>query len=88
MPRTPILNREGYYKTLTDGTIVDLDWNVVNTSLGAMLEPRQVTAGLGMDGAAIDAVDAGYSRRLEYDEDLLVAQFNTGGRQLPVSFGV
>lgn len=87
MPRTPILNREGYYKKLSDGTIVPLDWNLVNTSLGAMLEQRQFgpcTAPL----IDVDARDAGFTRELEFDENVLQFQFSTGGSRLPTDYSV
>lgn len=85
MPRAPILSREGYYKKLSDGTMVPLDWNVVGTSLGAMIEQRQVcvtTSPL----AAIDAKDAGFTRMLEMDENVLQFQSGTGGQALPTDF--
>ena len=87
MPRAPILNREGYYKTLRDGTQVPLDWNLVNTPLGAMLEQRQFgpcTSPL-LD---VDAVDAGFTREVEYDENVLQFQFSTGGSRLPTDYAL
>lgn len=35
----PILSRTALFDTLRDGSLRRLDWNLVNTSLGAMLEP-------------------------------------------------
>jgi len=85
MPRTPILNREGYYKKLSDGTITFLDWNLVDTPLGAMLEQRQVRATCS-PFIALDAKDAGFSRLVEYSDDVLQFQFSTGGQALPTDF--
>lgn len=86
MPRVPILSREGYYKTLTDGTRVPLDWNLVNTSLGAMLEQRQVVGFCSSPLAAVDAKDASFTREVEYDENVLQFQFSTGGAAVPRDF--
>ena len=36
-----ILSRTVYYDTMPDKSMYFLDWALVNTSIGAMLEPRQ-----------------------------------------------
>lgn len=85
MPRAPILDRELFYDTLRDGSIRLLDWCLVNTSLGAMVEPRQL--GLGRDRSTnIDAKDASFSRLTPLDEDKFVSLFNTGGQQVPIDY--
>lgn len=86
MPRAPILSREGLYRKLSDGTIVPIDWNLVNTSLGVMLEQRQVLAQTTPVGE-IDAKDAGFTRMVEFNEDQLQYRFSTGGQALPTGYG-
>ena len=87
MPKTPILSREGFYKTSLGGTLVPLDWNLINTNLGVMLEQRQM-------GPArnplkdIDAIDAGFTRFADIDEHRLQFLFSTGGSALPTNFSL
>jgi hypothetical protein len=85
MPKAPILSRETYYDTLNNGTLHLLDWNVVNTSLGAMVEPRQVSlAELGTgDQAQIDLTDVGPTRLSPMVEDTFFGKHLGGGQQLP-----
>jgi hypothetical protein len=85
--KAPILSRELLFDTLRDGSKRLLDWNLVNTELGAMLEPRNVLPAMA-PMTAIDAYDASFTRFVEFDEDLLVATFNVSGRQLPMDFTV
>lgn len=89
MPKAPILSRECFYDRLRDGSFRDLDWNLVNTSLGAMLEPRQLSIG-HRNGRLpnVDAKDASFNRRTEFDEDRFFTTFNHAGYQLPVDFNV
>lgn len=47
MPKTPILTRTLLMKRLRDGSFRLLDQNLVNTTLGAMLEPRTLVRETG-----------------------------------------
>lgn len=47
MPKAPILSRFRLYERMRDGSERDLEWNVVNTSLGQMIEPRSHTIHFG-----------------------------------------
>lgn len=87
MPKTPILSRDLLYDTLRDGSIRLLDWCLVNTSLGGMVEPRQLNFNGGSVGT-IDALDASYTRLTPMKDDQLNALLGTSGRQLPVDFNV
>ncbi len=40
MPKAPILSRTALFDVLRDGTQVPLDYNIVGTSLGSMVEFR------------------------------------------------
>lgn len=85
MPRAPILNRQGFYTKLRGGTYRDLDWNLVNTSLGAMVEPRQLVAvlpGKLTDKDRFDGDDFNDRRELSVDE--FYRYHGTGGQQIPV----
>lgn len=88
MPKAPILNRETFYDRLGDGTFRDLDWNLVNTELGAMVEPRTLMSGLaGARGIVhTDLKDISFNKRSELDEDAFYRLMGTGGRQIPVDF--
>ena len=85
--RAPILSRECFYDRMRDGTFRDLDWNLVNTSLGGMMEPRQLSlAAIDIARANLDLQDLSFSRRVEMDEDQLFSMLGTSGPQLPVDF--
>lgn len=43
MPKAPITSRTLLWERLSDSTIHVLDWCVVTTSLGTMVEPRVLT---------------------------------------------
>jgi len=88
MPRTPIQSRDGFFKIIS-GVRVPLHWNLVETAIGAMLEPRQLLGPSTSPLAEkVDAVDAGFTRETEYNEDLLSYQHSTGGVQLLTDYGV
>lgn len=87
MPKQPILNRECFYDTLNDGTLRHLDWNLVNTSLGACIEPRQVcSVHINSGTVQIDVVDASFNRITPMDEDAFYRLMGTGGRLIPINF--
>lgn len=85
MPKAPILSREGFFTTLRDGSIRDLDWNLVNTNLGAMMEPRQLSI-VGSPVTDVDPNDYSYTRRVQLDENTLPETLGTAGPQLPYDF--
>lgn len=86
MPKTPILSRESFYDVLNDGTYRDLDWNLVTTSVGACVEPRNIL-GFGLGKVTqVDIVDASYNRRTQFDEDSFYRYMGLNGRQLPIDF--
>lgn len=86
MPRVPILNRQCFYRRLPDGTFRDLDWNLVNTSLGAMIEPRQIRVFDGGKVVNADVYDASFNDRREFNEDKLFSHLGISGTQLPVDY--
>ena len=84
MPRTPILDRETYYYQLPDGTYADFDWNIVNTSLGAMVESRPLLRAPGDNFEPVDLIDASFNRRRAINPDQFFALTGHNGLQLPV----
>ena len=83
MPKTPIVNRTAFYEVLRDGTVRDLEWNLVQTTLGAMVEPRTLllsTANL----QAQDPYDSGITER-RLNPGVGLFEF-TGGQQWPATF--
>jgi len=85
MPKAPILDREMFYDTLRNtGTLRLLDWQLVNTEVGAMLEPRPLSfAEIGADQAQIDLTDMSVNRISPSDEDTFFSVYLGGGQQLP-----
>lgn len=47
MPKTPVTSRTLFWETLSDGSLVLLDWHQVSTSLGLMIEPRTILRPMG-----------------------------------------
>lgn len=87
MPRAPILSRELFYDQNPDGSYRLLDFCLVNTSLGAMIEPRNLIAVNGGKVRAVDAFGAdSFTKISEMNEDTFYRTFNFNGRQVPVSF--
>ena len=88
MPKVPILSREAFYDRLRDGTYIDLDWNLVNTSLGAMVEPRRLSEVVTAASPIVqaDAADVSFDRRTEIDGDRFFSLMGTGGNQSLVDF--
>lgn len=85
MPKGPVLSRELFYDKLRDGTFRDLDWALVNTTLGAMLEPRSI-ATVGSPVRQVDALDVSFTRRTQMDETVMFRTFGTAGPLVPVDF--
>jgi hypothetical protein len=86
MPRSPILDRQAHVVKLSDGTFADFNWNLVNTSLGAMVEPRQVSQTPRDKFVPVDLIDASVNRRIEINRDQFYGQTNTQGEQLPADY--
>jgi hypothetical protein len=86
MPKNPILNREAFYETLVDGTIRLLDFCLVNTSLGAMVEPRATNLlSLGQGIAAVSVYDASISKLSPMQSDEFYKLTGFSGRQIPIN---
>ena len=93
MPLKPILYRESFYEEKVDkdsGLVEmwDLDWNLVNTLKGAMIEPRQLNPiGFGNTGKmrAMDEQSVNKRSKMSFEE--FARTFQTWGRQLPVDSG-
>lgn len=85
MPRAPILNRQAFYTKQRGGSYRDLDWNLVNTSLGGMVEPRQIVS---LDGNKVSDKDRfdgdDFNERREMSDDDFYRLTGTGGQQLPI----
>lgn len=87
MPKSPILDREVFYDKLNDGTFRELEFALVNTSLGAMIEPRPC-AMISATGkiTPVDVVDASFNRMTQMDEDAMQRLTGFSGRQTFLDF--
>lgn len=83
MPRNSILNRTVFYTKLRDGSFRFLDWNLVQTTLGAMLEPRQIRYIDDTKIVNVDVFDMNFNHLKEYNEDKMWSEMNTAGWLLP-----
>jgi hypothetical protein len=81
MPKLPILDRTRYIARNPDGTLRELDWALVNTSLGAMAEPvTQNWVDNNGNLQPLDVLDqASFNRILEVDEALMYSMLGTYG---------
>jgi len=82
MPSAPILTRTLLWERLSDGSIHLLDWNLVNTSLGVMVEPRVLLR----DSGAIkdeDLFESGYTDMMVLQSDSFFATYWFSGSQWP-----
>lgn len=71
------------------GDLYPIDWAIVNTEVGAMLEPRPLFP--LVDTGAVSPVDIqeqSFSDTMEINEDQMQDLFGTAGRQLPCNFNV
>jgi hypothetical protein len=92
MPKAPILARRGYFDTISRSNpiIRFLDWNVVDTELGSMVEPRQDIRGIptavaGANGLVqVDLIDSGFTAISQMNSDTFYSQFGTDGQQVAV----
>jgi hypothetical protein len=81
MPKAPILDRECFYEILRDGTTRDLDWNLVNTSLGAMLEARTLVT-IGGPVQQWDPYDMSVNRRTPMSTEMFASLMQGSGGDL------
>jgi hypothetical protein len=87
MPKSPILNREVFYERLRDGSFRMLDWALVNTTLGTMVEPRQPQRMITLKGHTVLTVfENSFTRIVEMQEDKFFRFNQTGGRLMPLDF--
>lgn len=63
MPKAPITARTLYWERLSDGTLHPIDWSLVTTSLGVMVEPKSLLRMPAAEGIR--------------DEDLFDSSFTT-----------
>ena len=85
MPRTPILSRVGFFDYVNRNSKVrrNLEWNLVETELGAMTEPRQHMLYSGLQPIAdIDIVDAGFNDQTYMSRDVFYTSMGTDGPQM------
>lgn len=86
MPRLPILSREAYYTKLpNNGGFADLDFCLVNTSLGAMIEPVSIQK-IEPKMPAVDVYDAAFTSLKEMNADEVYRLFNISGLGVFQSF--
>lgn len=87
MPRTPILSREIFYEVSSSGRIRFLDFCIVDTVLGAMVEPRNL---LGIQTGAVNTIDyhdsLNFNKMSQFNEDTFFQTFGSGGNQQSISF--
>lgn len=78
MPHSPILSREAFYTRTREGKYRDLDFNIVTTSIGTMVEPR---FGRYVDGGVWngDVEEYSFDRRTEADPTTLPGLLGTFG---------
>lgn len=89
MPKDPITYREIFYTKLTNGSFRFLDVCLVNTELGAMLEPwTPARSSPSNPVTQIDIVDASFNKISLLSEEEAGTIFVGGGipRTSPISF--
>lgn len=77
--RTLLFGSIGGRKRVIGKTLYQLDWNLVDTALGLMLEPRSLSFHNPDDIRHSDTFDEGFTSTVEIDENVMQATFNTGG---------
>jgi hypothetical protein len=88
MPKAPILHRTRFVDVLRDGTQIFLDWNLVNTSLGAMMEPVSMAHAPGQlqQTTQGDPYDVSFNALLPMSRDALFSITNSGGELFPRTY--
>lgn len=87
MPSAPILARTLLWETLSDGTVHQLDWNLVETNLGTMVEPRIMSRRSQDDMRHENLSDAGYTGIAKMSTADLYANYHFFGVQWPIFRG-
>lgn len=80
MPKAPVLSREYFYTRLRDGSFRLLDFALINTSLGAMIESRPVEVGRDKT-TDTDVYDRSFTKISEIDDDEFFKLTGFSGRQ-------
>lgn len=87
MPKRPILERSVFYDVLSDATLMFLDFNVVETELGTMVEGAGFEGGYGtLKVTDQDVFDASITRIVRMDRNIFTVQYGSGGNQIPTDF--
>jgi hypothetical protein len=82
--RAPILGREILYDTLRDGSLRFLDWSLVNTELGPMLEPVSLNQLESITNQ--DPFSVSFDRLTLFDADQMVDTMHGGGVLVPCDY--
>ena len=90
MPKTPITSRRSFFETIRADTVNKskrmLDWNMVDTALGPMAEPRAVLNGAMGPVTNVDAVDAAFDSITEMQAEAFQQATGSGGELIPSDF--
>jgi hypothetical protein len=84
-----ILNRTAYYHARRNGTFRFADWNLVNTSQGACVEPANINElfpTAGMQVIDIDLDEIAFDRLELLDEAVAFQLLGTWGNQVPSNY--
>jgi hypothetical protein len=93
MPKAPILYRESFYADIRGGprdylgnpAMRELEYYVVETEIGTMVEPRSLSPAFAQDAnkvAQIDITDNSISKFSRTSEEVFQNQYGTGGASL------
>ena len=94
MPKTPILTRETFFSPVRSGQCganpaacqiqKHLEWNLVTTELGEMVEPRQSHGNRFPSGPLVqlDVTDAAFTKVSTVEEEQFYVRYGSGGSQL------
>lgn len=85
MPKAPINSRTVYYTIRRDGTIRFTDWNLVDTNLGAMVEPAMCNE-VVQPIIDMDLDEISFNRMELLDEVLQASVLGTAGNQVCVNY--
>ena len=83
MPSIPITSRTLIYERLEDGTLHLHDWNLVQTSLGAMVESRTMIRGIGGDQKDEELPESAYTDMRAITVAVLLSDYGFAGSQWP-----
>lgn len=82
--RIPIRGRELLFERRRDGTLRRLDWNLVNTDVGACLEPVSFVRIVDNKVVDDDMLYHTADRISIIDEGIMATTYNTAGVLIPV----